>query len=168
MNLRRDLRWKKIFKQCSYDPKEIARLDLTMQPLIQDIFSQILSDQMLHQDLPKKKIIRFPLLVLRFQVPTKPFEIHTYTLRLSWQEKCFIMYSIASSFLCSTYFCAYNQILWKPTKKGKNLPRLKRNPPSKDVAGFFGISIVLKGPLAAFDSFLFLSIPNKRKGMMLE
>ena len=31
-------------------------------------------------------------------------------------------------------------------------------------AGFFGISIVLKGPLAAFDSFLLLFIPNKRKG----
>ena len=36
-------------------------------------------------------------------------------------------------------------------------------------AGFFGISIVLKGPLAAFDSFLFLFMPNKPKeGMVLE
>ena len=35
-------------------------------------------------------------------------------------------------------------------------------------AGFFGISIVLKGPLASFDSFLFLFVPNKRKGMMLK
>ena len=86
------------------------------------------------------------------------------------------MYSIASSFLCSTFvvlyyedfLCLQSNSLKAHKKEEKDLPRLKRNPPSKDVAGFFGISIVLKGPLAAFDSFLFLCIPNKRKGIMLE
>ena len=70
-------------------------------------------------------------------------------------------------------FCAYNQILWKPTKKKKKSASVEKKSTIKrcgasSEAGFFGISIVLKGPLAAFDSFLLLCIPNKRKGMMLE
>ena len=97
----------------------------------------------------------------------------TYILQLSWQEKCFIIDSIASGLLCSTYYyetdfrivlrytyyqeflCLQSNSL-KAHKKEEKKSTIKRCGGASTEAGFFGISIVLKGPLAAFDSFLLL------------